>query len=39
MIGGLRMARRIFAAPPLKQFVREEILPGAQIQSDDELLD
>ena len=39
IIGGLRMARRIFAAPPLKQFVREETLPGAQFQSDDELLD
>ena len=33
------MARRIFAPPPLKQFVREETLPGNQIQSDDELLD
>jgi choline dehydrogenase len=37
--GGLGMARRIFSAPPLKQFVREETLPGDQIQSDDELLD
>src|SRR2546421_228241 len=39
IIGGLRMARRIFAAPPLKQFVREETLPGNQIQSEDGLLD
>jgi choline dehydrogenase len=39
IIGGLRMARRIFAAPPLKQFVCEKTLPGNQIQSDDELLD
>jgi choline dehydrogenase len=39
VIGGLRFARRIFAAPALKQFVREETLPGAQLQSDDELLD
>jgi choline dehydrogenase len=39
IIGGLRMARRIFASPPLKQFVREETLPGNQIQSNDELLD
>jgi len=39
VIGGLRFARKMFAAPPLKQFVREESLPGAQIQSDDELLD
>jgi len=37
--GGLRLAQRIFAAPALKQFVREESLPGAQIQTDDELLD
>ena len=33
------MARRIFAVPPLQQFVREQTLPGNQIQSDDELLD
>jgi choline dehydrogenase len=39
VIGGLRFARKMFAAPPLKQFVREESLPGPQIQTDDELLD
>ncbi|MFI4947575.1 MAG: GMC family oxidoreductase [Alphaproteobacteria bacterium] len=39
IIGGLRFARRIFAAPSLAQFVREETLPGAHVQSDDELLD
>jgi choline dehydrogenase len=39
IIGGLRLARRIFAAPPLKDFVREETLPGSAVQSDDELLD
>jgi choline dehydrogenase len=39
IIGGLRFARRIFAAPALKPFVREETLPGAQVQTDDELLD
>ena len=39
IIGGLRFARRIFAAPSLKRFVREETLPGAHLQSDDELLD
>ena len=39
IVGGLRLARRIFAAPALKQFVREESLPGGDIQSDDELLD
>jgi choline dehydrogenase len=39
IVGGLRFARRLFAAPALKQFVREEMLPGAHLQSDDELLD
>jgi choline dehydrogenase len=39
IVGGLRFARRLFAAPALKQFVREESLPGNQVQSDDELLD
>jgi choline dehydrogenase len=39
IVGGLRFARRMFAVPALQQFVREETLPGAQIQSDDELLD
>jgi choline dehydrogenase len=28
VIGGLRFARKMFAAPALKQFVREESLPG-----------
>ncbi len=39
IIGGLRFARRMFAAPALKQFVREESLPGGHLQTDDELLD
>ena len=39
IVGGLRLARRLFAAPALQRFVREETLPGAQIQTDDELLD
>ena len=39
IIGGLRLARRIFAAPALQQFVREESLLGSHIQTDDELLD
>jgi choline dehydrogenase len=39
VIGGLRFARQIFAAPPLNQYVREESLPGSQVQTDDELLD
>jgi choline dehydrogenase len=39
IVGGLRLARRIFAAPALNKFVLEESLPGGQVQSDDELLD
>jgi choline dehydrogenase len=39
IIGGLRFARRLFATPALRRFVREETLPGPQIQTDDELLD
>jgi len=37
-IGGLRAVRRLFAAPALAQFVVGEILPGNDVQSDDELL-
>jgi choline dehydrogenase len=39
IVGGLRFARRLFAASALKKFVREEVLPGTHLQSDDELLD
>jgi choline dehydrogenase len=39
IVGGLRFARKLFAAPALQRFVREETLPGAQVQTDDELLD
>src|ERR671939_1153526 len=39
IVGGLRFARRLFAAPALSKFVREETLPGPLLQSDDELLD
>src|SRR6266404_1586046 len=39
IVGGLRFARRLFAAPALQQFVREETLPGGHVQTDDELLD
>jgi choline dehydrogenase len=37
-IGGLRAVRRLFAAPVLAPYLVGEILPGASIQSDDELL-
>jgi choline dehydrogenase len=39
MVGGLRFLRRLFAAPALAKYVVAEKLPGAAIQSDDELLD
>jgi choline dehydrogenase len=39
IIGGLRLARRLFAAPALQRFVCEETLPGSQVETDDELLD
>src|SRR5271155_1905573 len=39
VIGGLRFARRLFDAPALKQYVREENLPGRHVESGDELLD
>ena len=38
MVGGLRMARRLFAAQALAKYVVGENLPGSDIQSDDELL-
>ncbi len=38
-IGGLRAARRLFAAPAVKPYVVGEILPGREVESDDALLD
>jgi len=38
-IGGLRMARRLLHAPALAPYFVGEILPGAEIVGDDELLD
>ncbi|HVH81607.1 MAG TPA: GMC oxidoreductase, partial [Stellaceae bacterium] len=39
VVGGLRFARRLFDALPLKQYVQDESLPGQHVQTDDELLD
>jgi choline dehydrogenase len=39
IIGGIRFARRLFDTPALKEFAREESLPGRDVQTDDELLD
>ena len=37
-IGGLRAVRKLFAAPVLAPYLVGEILPGANVQGDDELL-
>src|SRR5262249_56730364 len=39
VIGGLRLARRLFAAPALAAYVTGEKLPGAELQRDDVLPD
>ena len=39
IIGGLRFVREIFNAPALRPYIGDEKLPGAQVQTDDELLD
>jgi choline dehydrogenase len=38
VIGGLRLVRRLFAAPALARYITAERLPGADVQSGDELL-
>ncbi len=37
MIRGVRIAREIYNQPPLKQFTTDEIVPGARVQSDEQL--
>ena len=39
IIGGLRFIRHLFAAPALARYCGTEIIPGAHIASDAELLD
>src|SRR5712672_1548875 len=39
IVGGLHFVRRIFNAPALQPYIGQEKLPGAQVQTDDELLD
>ncbi|MGV6875656.1 GMC family oxidoreductase [Pseudochelatococcus sp. B33] len=34
---GLRLGRRIFAAPALQPFVQKEVFPGTQVQSDEDI--
>ena len=39
IIGGLRFIRRLFAAPALARYCGAEILPGREVETDEELLD
>jgi choline dehydrogenase len=39
VVAGLKIVRRLFSAPAIKQYVGAETLPGEHIQSNDELLD
>ena len=39
LVSGMRLARRLLQTPELARYARAESLPGAQVQSDDELLD
>ena len=39
VVGGIRMVRKIFAAPALQKYVGEEKLPGMAVQSDADILD
>lgn len=39
LLAGIRMARKLLQTPALARYATAETLPGAQVQSDDELLD
>ena len=39
MLGGIRYIRKLFEQLALQQFLGIESLPGAQVQSDEEILD
>jgi choline dehydrogenase len=39
VLGGIRYIRKLFEQPALAQFLGIESLPGAQVQSDEEILD
>ncbi len=38
LLDGLKFARRIFDAPAMRKYIKAELLPGPQVQSDDALL-
>lgn len=39
VVRALQLARELLATPPLADYVDQELLPGAQVRTDDELLD
>jgi GMC oxidoreductase len=39
IVGGLKLLRRLFAAPSLAKYIVAEKVPGPGVQTDDELLD
>ncbi|MGE4044165.1 MAG: GMC family oxidoreductase [Acetobacteraceae bacterium] len=38
MVAGLKVMRRVFAASPLQRYVTEELMPGPQASTDEDLL-
>ncbi len=38
LLNGLKIARRIMASPALATHIKSEVLPGAQVQSDEDLI-
>ena len=39
MVAGMQLARKIIGLPAMKSYVRREVLPGPDVNSDDEMLD
>lgn len=39
LVAGLQIGRRLLASAPMQRLVKSEYLPGAAVQTDDELLD
>jgi len=39
IVGGLRFVRHLFAAPPLAKYLGAEILPGTDVETDEQLLE
>jgi len=39
LLGGVKLARRLLSTPELGKYVRQEHLPGPDVQTDDEVMD